>query len=218
MTESTEQLTLAETQEWLFLNISSWRSWAGNATTLRDAAHILWTYYQKEYDRMRRLGDEALGQSFDLRQEEVAMMLMGMSLENLLKGCLIIRDPSLVSKKKIPNKLKTHDLGRLMAFVGIAPKDRQEQQYVETLSDFVEWQGRYPGPLDADKIRGVFRVGGSWQSFNDLFERVLVTITPEQTKQDDEALSLRLDQFWQNVEKSHHPAQNSQANSHSVAS
>lgn len=199
---STVQLTIEETQGWGFLSAAWWRSWVGTADTMRKSARVLWVLYQKERDRQLSLGTLANGQSFDLDYEWVALMLMGMALENLLKAVLLVRDPSLVGKRKISNKLKTHDLLRLFAHVGIELKNASEIQYVETLTRFVEWQGRYPGPIDAKNMGPVFRLGGNWDTFNEIYERTLHCITPQHIIEADEAFAQRSNEFWEEIEKS----------------
>jgi hypothetical protein len=204
MAQTDEQLTVDEQQEWLFLTSAWWRSWLSNALALRKAAHVLWNLYQTELDRFRKRCDPTIPQEFDLGHEGIAMMLMGMALENLLKAKLLIRDPSLVGKRSISRKLKTHNLTKLFAETGYVLKDAQEIQYVEDLSRFVEWQGRYPGPVDAKDIGPLFHLEGNWQSFTDLFERSFPRLTPEQIAESDEAFSQRLNQFWDEIEQSRH--------------
>jgi len=202
MSESTIQLTDDESRQYLFLRAHSWESWASRAQTLRKSALVLWTVFRKEEERLQLLGDAAVGQSFDLEHEETALMLMGMSLEAMAKSCLVIKDSSLIEKDKIAPKLLTHDLLKLFKHVGIA-LDKLEADFLNVLTDFITWQGRYPAPTEAVKVGGVFRRRYEWHVFDNLYVRLYQSVSDQQRTEADKIFWAKMDEYWDSVHKAH---------------
>lgn len=93
-----------------------------------------------------KLTDEQQHHYSRLGLDRVFYLLAGLALENIMKGILIARDKSLLSKGMISNKkILKHNLSDLFKEVGLALSDR-ELNLVERVSETVVWAGRYPVP------------------------------------------------------------------------
>lgn len=77
----------------------------------------------------------------DLELYKTAYFLYGLSLENLLKGTLIARDPS----RFYDRRDFTHGLPKYFDEVGISLTSRQ-RLLVEQIDILIKWRGRYPIP------------------------------------------------------------------------
>ena len=99
---------------------------------------------------------------------DVCFLLFGFALENLAKGVIVCRDPSLVGKAKLRRwHGKGHDLVKLFAQAQI-PLHPGEQQTLERISRLAEWKGRYPVAMNfydvdaRDPIIGHVAVSNVW--------------------------------------------------------
>lgn len=77
------------------------------------------------------------------------MLLTGLAFENVIKGILIGRDPTLVTKERIESGI----LGRKGHGIedgakGIISLNAQELQLLKRIEEFLFWAGRYPLPLN----------------------------------------------------------------------
>ena len=87
-------------------------------------------------------------------------MVFGFALENLAKGIIVCRDPSVVGKKRLSNwHGNGHDLVALFARAAIAVSDEERQVLLRT-SRTTEWEGRYPVAMNFDKVGGQDRIIG----------------------------------------------------------
>ena len=77
-------------------------------------------------------------------------LLMTYSLENLLKGIRILRDPDLVNKGKLSKELKTHELNRLTETTQIVIEEK-EKIFQEYLSKLCVANARYPIGLNENQ-------------------------------------------------------------------
>ena len=99
------------------------------------------------------------------------LMLSGFALENLLKGILVAREPTLTDKI-VSKKIKHHKLEDLFKLVGIEI-DETESVMVERLTESIIWAGRYPIPLLKDdmvlrkRTLGYTDQGGYWEKAQD---------------------------------------------------
>lgn len=192
LTEEDEKEREEEGRKYLYVPGYDWKAWVSKANSLRKSALILWTAYMLEEERLDSLGEAALGQSFELGHEDTAMMLIGMAIENLLKGILIARDSSLIENGKTASRLKTHDLTKLITWAGISI-DKYDTQLCALLSDFITWQGRYPVPLESSAIRGLFRAKYDWKTLDNLFVRILKSVSEGELAEADRAFSSKVD-------------------------
>jgi hypothetical protein len=153
-------------------------AWLSHARTLRQAAEDLWIAGNAH---VRNPGSE-LGATvlvnwkspeFDPPETggstcDVCFLLFGFALENLTKGIIVCRDPSVVKKGKLKRwHGKGHDLVKLFDQAGIAV-DADERQTLERTSRLAEWKGRYPVAMNfydvdvRDPIVGHVAVSNVW--------------------------------------------------------
>lgn len=111
------------------------------AETLERATEALWDQVEKDFATLDR------AQVGDLTPPTVAapaMMLAGLTIENLLKGVCIGKEPPLSNDGDF--RLRTHKLLDLAARADLALGE-DERGLLERLEVFIEWAGRYPIPL-----------------------------------------------------------------------
>ncbi len=76
------------------------------------------------------------------------MLLIGLSFENLTKGILIERDPTLVAKDRIESGILARGgHGIAEAVRGIIKVSSDEFQLLRRVEEYLFWAGRYPLPL-----------------------------------------------------------------------
>lgn len=79
-----------------------------------------------------------------------SMILMGLSLENLLKGILLNSGKYPISQGIFPREIKSHNLYELCEKAGITIKSSYEEKiFLQRLSEQVDWAGKYPIPNKA---------------------------------------------------------------------
>jgi hypothetical protein len=137
-------------------------SWLGHARTLRQAAEDLWNSGNAH---SREPGSE-LGvtvlvnwTSPDFMRpdtggstREVCFMVFGFALENLVKGIIVCRDPTLVSKDRLRRwHGNEHDLAALFVRAAVSLSE-QEHQLLERTTRITEWKGRYPVAMNFDEV------------------------------------------------------------------
>ena len=129
-------------------------SWLSHARTLRQAAENLWLSGNAH---SRNPGSE-LGATLLTKwispdfappetggsTRDICFMVFGFALENLAKGVIVCRDPSLVSSVRLKSwHGGGHDLASLFIRAGIAVST-EEHQTLERTTRIAEWKGRYP--------------------------------------------------------------------------
>ena len=95
-------------------------------------------------------------------------MVFGFALENLAKGIIVCRDPSLVSRARLKSwHGGGHDLLALFTRAGIAIST-EEQKTLERVARIAEWKGRYPVAMSfydvgvQDRVVGHTAVSNVW--------------------------------------------------------
>ena len=87
-------------------------------------------------------------------------MVFGFALENLAKGIIVCRDPSVVGKKRLSKwHGKGHDLVALFERAAIPVSDEERQVLLRT-TRVTEWKGRYPVAMNFDQVGGQDRIIG----------------------------------------------------------
>jgi hypothetical protein len=143
-------------------------SWLSHARTLRQAAEDLWIAGNAHSrDPGSELGATVLaswtrpgfvppdtgGSTCD-----VCFMVFGFALENLAKGIIVCRDPTLVSKDRLR---KWHGNGPRRAIQSAAISvSEQEHQLLERTTRITEWKGRYPVAMNFDEVGAQDRIIG----------------------------------------------------------
>ena len=134
------------TQEWSFKVISeSPKSWMAQALFLQKAAARL--------DVMNRQNKVAVMDQIKselFQMFPVYRMLMGMSMENLLKSIIISRGLPAGQDGKLDSTFNGHNLNGLASRVGFA-RDERERELFDELTEFITWLGRYPIPKRAEE-------------------------------------------------------------------
>lgn len=80
-------------------------------------------------------------------------LIAALSIENALKGVLVARNPELVSTGKLGNKIKTHNLRKLINECGDIELNDDESILIDIFSDAIPYWGRYPIPLEYSSIK-----------------------------------------------------------------
>lgn len=142
--------------------------WGLQALDLKHAADILWSRgsagAQRHWaeivaelpDRAPGSGEDTLAQAHSLIDS--GKMLLGLAFENLIKGVLISRDPTLVDKNGIPAKrLQNHQFADRARETGLLLTD-DEHRLVKILELYVVWLGPYPSPLELESYHDLIGV------------------------------------------------------------
>lgn len=149
-------------------------SWLFRSENLKRAADHLFEIYHTASTRsmeqfvaevkagMREGGRVLEGQELeDLLNSELVtiyLMLMGYSIENLLKGKLLQQNPQFFKPTNKMDDFNKHDLIDLANRVGFK-LTKSERAILKELTNYILWQGKYPIPLqyknDRDRKRGI---------------------------------------------------------------
>lgn len=145
-------------------------SWLISAERLRDAAEAIINAEVVKEVPYFRAHDEATQEALSIActgsneagHAEIkndppnyppAQLLYAHAIENVLKGLIVVNDPTVVNENKFSARLKGHDLVRLAADAG-ETVHVEEQQVLEALSDLSIWAGRYPVALRKEDYIG----------------------------------------------------------------
>ncbi len=126
--------------------------WLGEALQLKRAAELVLA----ELNGVLSVYPHGRASYEDLSLFKAYMLLSGIAIENLVKGILVCRDPSIVGNDKV-DKVKWkgsshgHDLAELAKQTGI-PFTLEEKGLFRRLSAFVVWGGRYPIPIKSSDM------------------------------------------------------------------
>src|SRR5689334_7798945 len=114
------------------------------------------------------------------------MLLTGLAFENVIKGILIGRDPSLVKKEKIESGILPRTGHGIVeganSIISLTPR---ELLLLNRIEEYLFWAGRYPLPLKA----GIFfnsevqSLRSYWSSdptsINEIFEKLVMVLEQE---------------------------------------
>lgn len=127
--------------------------WALNAQRLKQSGDLVFNAYASDVEKLFK-GVSPL-ELENLEISHCAMLLYGLSIENLVKGVIIESDPSLISNGKLgkwPGGGEGgHDLIGLFKEAGIQPSEI-EKDILTRLTAFVLWAGRYKIPKSSEKM------------------------------------------------------------------
>lgn len=125
-----------------FVFYSSPEHWLQTSLELNETIIELQTISEKShyYENYHPDENESIKRPFASRS---IFLLMTYSLENLLKGIRILRDPNLVNNGKLSKDLKTHDLNRLIESTQIMIEEK-EKIFQDYLSKLCVANARYP--------------------------------------------------------------------------
>jgi hypothetical protein len=160
-------------------------SWQSTSRTLKRAADRLYDcYHDATVRELQRAVDSATsGQRIEGARElkgaeledfldgqliSVYFLLIGYSVENLLKGLLMIKHPEYFKAGSKMTQIRSHDLVQLCCRCSIS-LEAKETELLEKLKVDIEWQGKYPVPLESEKMWPIRQADGSWTTRGDAF-------------------------------------------------
>jgi hypothetical protein len=151
--------------------------WLRMGKQLIAASNILYSESTKAGEALNEFLNKAGAASEDefieARAFIPARMITGMALENLIKGLILIKHPSEVSKDKKFN-LNSHKLielwTRYLPEISIAEK---EKVVLEEIQKYIEWKGRYPIPLMAKHFKPSYFIEGETTLINSMYAKLL---------------------------------------------
>lgn len=174
-------------KKWFKQSARSWQIWRIKAEYLYHAANYLLKVHQKAKDKQVKLllkeiekdvghlksGNRSATKTevkliYDSSVVSVHRMLIGYSIENLVKAILIQRNQNLIKDNGTINKQITVHLSvELMKECNISLSS-EEIDLITMLSWYVRWAGRYPVPLKVEDIKPYRRFDGLWFQPGDL--------------------------------------------------
>jgi hypothetical protein len=120
--------------------------------------------------------------------DQIYFFLIGMCLENLIKGILIYQNPNLGNGSELKGKIKSHDLKTLALDLKKIEILQDELELFDFLKEHIVWIGKYPIPTKATnfyeymyyvtgKVREIFllvykKLSGLMESSGDLEEHL----------------------------------------------
>jgi hypothetical protein len=114
-------------------------AWFSLADTLRAAADVLFTRLEDRYED----GEPRYAEDVALNVDKPAMLLLSFAVENTIKGNLLATGKVSLSKGKLPEFWKHHDLAEMYKATGLDLQGEQEW-LLKQLWAFAMWAGRYP--------------------------------------------------------------------------
>jgi hypothetical protein len=172
-----------------------WARWRERAWALRASAKLVWkrlTEAAKDIvQRVARRGVTSRAPSRQPRppkladdsgfvaclQGRVAVMLMGMALEAVIKAVILADQGKITDEGKLQGSLKRHALRELFKRAGIR-LDASEKHQLDMFRRHIEWEGRYPAPTNdrglcfADGRHSAHHVTPTtWDDFSSLFDK-----------------------------------------------
>ncbi len=125
-------------------------TWLVAARGLGRSAVVL---YRRITDENERLSARALGGELEAfaeaKEHELigsSLVLAALSVENLIKGVLVSRQPGILAGGKLPDDLNTRNLQLLCDRPGIDINDPVERDLLAEFTDVLKWMGRCPIP------------------------------------------------------------------------
>ncbi len=167
------------------LKAQSLGSWKLVSRNLKRAADKLYNYYHDATLRdIQRILDKIKSNQFNDGARELKgaewedyldgqlisayFLLIGYSFENLLKGVLMFEHPEYFKANAKMTHIQSHDLVKLCSRCNI-PLQAEEANLLEKCTIYIEWQGKYPIPLESEKMWPIKQADGSWKTQGEAF-------------------------------------------------
>ncbi|MBC7556999.1 MAG: hypothetical protein H7195_08575 [Chryseobacterium sp.] len=124
--------------------------WFDYSTELKGAAEILWKsngntligYYTEKETYTRKLFSR------------VYFFLLGIAIENLIKGILISEYPQYLKDGKISSEISSgHNIKNLSGKITSLSFDKNENEIFEILSELIPYWGKYPIPKNFNHVK-----------------------------------------------------------------
>lgn len=155
-------------------------SWQAVSSNLKRAADKLYELYyeartrwversarelqeKRETDQptSRTLEGQELQDLHDMGLIIPYFLLVGYAIENLLKAILMVQHPEYFDPQGKLDDIKTHKLTDLCRRCGFALQE-SETRLLQLLSDYIDWRGKYPIPLEGAKMWPRRQADGTW--------------------------------------------------------
>jgi hypothetical protein len=121
--------------------------WEDRAGVLKRAADCLLDRYDTTHKKLfctEGVYRETIEEIYDLQLPKVYYMLIGLSVENLIKKIILMNKPELETNLEA---IKSHDMVKLLKINSIKGFEKY-YSLLNTLCKYVKWKGRYTIPLD----------------------------------------------------------------------
>jgi hypothetical protein len=127
-------------------------SWERYARLLKRAADIIFEVYKVPYDKLcsRQYPYYEMNVDFgqddeDIHLKEIYYMLLGYSIENLVKAIIMITHRENLTEEGL-SKINKHETYDLLNENGIT-EFREYDAILKVMAEYTKWKGRYPVPL-----------------------------------------------------------------------
>jgi len=131
----------------IFKLLNNHANWQSKARKLRHCADLLFNAFLAT----KSLSDEEQAETQDSEIDDVATLLYGMAMENILKARLLKEGVAIIEPtgEVVWNAegAKNHDLLGICSSLKSIRLESSEKNLIERLSAFVSWAGKYPTPL-----------------------------------------------------------------------
>jgi len=123
-------------------------SWLYSAEALMRAARGLLPTMEAD---KRRLVDPTPATGFEAPVTPIYILLVGLAIENLVKGIYVARNPTACSSDNLPSELTKHKTIEFFERLDLS-FSQAEGHLLERIETFVLWAGRYPIPRKLDDL------------------------------------------------------------------
>lgn len=103
----------------------------------------------KEYEELQQTKGKQFYGKYHPSIYQVYLLLVGFSIENLLKGIVLYKNPTLLTEK-LNRRLTTHDLSKIALQTGLTFDDREQHLFI-LLSPHISCFSKYPIPLHVNE-------------------------------------------------------------------
>lgn len=152
--------------------------WLIKSEDLYQAAEAVWHY------RILRipLSDGTIDETHLLSSP--ALLLMGLSLEALLKGLIISRTPDMIANGKVSKRLSKHDLCALFDMASIPIHEERNGRFLAKLTQYIVWRSKYPVPVTSNygKHGLLAQRDDDFETFKRLYKEVAAHFKIEEMK------------------------------------
>lgn len=126
-------------------------NWYDYAFELKDAAEELWKRHSNRIVAYNTQDD-----GFYIRglYSRTYFLLLGLAIENLIKGILISENPKLIENGRISSEISSgHNLVKLSKKIISIQFTLNEMEIFEILSDVIPYWGKYPIPKNFTQLK-----------------------------------------------------------------
>lgn len=148
--------------------------WFDYANELKDAAQTLWESNSNTIIVYKTEKEEYSKKLYS----RTYFFLLGIAIENLVKGILISENPNYLKDGKISQKISSgHNLKILSEKIDSLNFDSSEIKTLEVLSELIPYWGKYPIPKDFNRIKEELFFDKSWyEKLINLYEKLELQI------------------------------------------